>query len=466
MAEKLIKNKTYTLSVDALCGNGNGVARCDGFVIFIPCTAAGDVVEAKIIKITKSYAVAKLEKILTPSPSRCGGGCPQMSKCGGCSFAHISYSEECRIKRAMIDDSFAHIGHLTLRTESFAGAEKTERYRNKVIYPVATDKNGKLISGFYANMSHRIVEHGDCFIGPEIFTKIKDSVLDILSEKLRIDAYDEQSEKGTIRSIYMRGNSLGKLLLTLVVNADGLGKSNEEAFCGYIREEYPEVSGILLNTNKKRGNSLLGEKWRTLWGDSFLQDTLCGKTFRIAPAAFYQINHDQTERLYRIAKDFAGIKENETVFDLYCGTGTIGIILAEKGVKLVGVEISREAVENAAENAKINGVDAEFICLDAGEALNSPRIFGKNPDVVVIDPPRKGCGDEAAEKIASLGAGRIVYISCNPQTLARDLVKFSECGYNAERAAGVDLFPRTGHVETVVLLSKMNAVCGDSAGKK
>lgn len=456
MSEQLIKNKTYTFTVESLCGNGNGIARCDGFVVFIPCTAQGDIVQAKVIKVTKSYAVAKLEKIITASPSRIYDGCPQMSKCGGCSFAHISYSEECRIKRAMIDDSFERIGNLALRTENFFGAEKTERYRNKAIYPVAADKNGKLISGFYANMSHRLVEHDDCFIGPEIFSKIKDSVLEIFSEKLCIDAYDEKSGKGTLRSIYMRKSSLGKLLLTLVVNADGIGKSNEEAFCRYITEKYPEVSGILLNTNKKTGNSLLGEKWRTLWGDSFLQDTLCGKKFRIAPAAFYQVNHEQTERLYGIAKSFAEIKENETVFDLYCGTGTIGIILAEKGVKLVGVEISREAAANAAENAKINGVDAEFICLDAGEALNSPRIAEKKPDVILIDPPRKGCGDEAAEKIASFGAGRIVYISCNPQTLARDLAKFTECGYKAVRAVGVDLFPRTGHVETVVLLQRQN----------
>lgn len=455
MSEKLIKNNSYTFTVESLCGNGNGVAKygSDGFVVFIPCTARGDVVKAKIIKLAKSYAVGKLEEIVYPSPDRIDDSCPHMAKCGGCSFQHITYGAECEIKRAMINDSFSHIGGLDLKISRFVGADCPERYRNKAMYPVARDKNGRLISGFYAAMSHRIAEHNDCLIGAEIFSEIKNSVIETL-EALGVSAYDEKTKKGDMRCIYMRKNEEGGVLLTLIVNTDSLGKDKETALCDALISKHPEICGILLNTNRKEGNSLLGKEWRTLYGEEYLYDTLCERRFRIAPAAFYQVNHAQTEKLYYIAKEFAGIKEGDTVFDLYCGTGTIGIILAEKGVKLVGVEISKEATVDAAENAKLNGVDAEFICLDTGEALNSERLKARSPDVIIIDPPRKGCGDEAVERISSFGAKRIVYISCNPQTLARDLVKFKECGYEANDAVGVDLFPRTGHTECVVRLCR------------
>lgn len=454
MSEKLIKNKEYELNIDSLCGNGNGVGRIDGFVVFVPGTAAGDKIIAKIIKVTKNYAVGKLSEILVPSKDRCDILCDVSSKCGGCSFCHITYEAECELKKAMIDDSFSHIGGLDLKTSEFLGALKTERYRNKAMYPVSQGADGKLVSGFYAAMSHRVIEHSDCLIGPEIFAKIKDEALKILTE-LSVSAYDEQEENGLLRSVYMRKSSADTVLLTLIANGDSLGNQNEKIFCDKITSKFPEITGVLINTNKKAGNSLLGDKWRTLWGDEYLYDTLCGKKFRIAPAAFYQVNHAQTERLYTKAREMAQIKEGDVVFDLYCGTGTIGIIMAEKNVRLVGVEISKEATVDAAYNAKQNGVDAEFICLDAGEALDTPRLTEKKPDVIIIDPPRKGCGEDAARKIASFSAKRIVYISCNPQTLARDLVTFKECGYTPEKAVGVDLFPRTGHVECIVRLSRV-----------
>ncbi|MBR5554015.1 MAG: 23S rRNA (uracil(1939)-C(5))-methyltransferase RlmD [Clostridia bacterium] len=454
MAELLIKNKEYELNIDTLCGNGNGVGRIDGFVVFVPGTAAGDTVRVKIIKVTKSYAVGKLVQIVSPSPSRCDDKCPVSSRCGGCSFGHITYEAECEIKKAMINDSFSHIGGLDLAIDEFFGAQEVTRYRNKAMYPVAQDRDGKLVSGFYAAMSHRVIEHDDCLIGPAIFSKIKDAALEIMTD-LDLSAYDEEKEKGLVRSIYMRKSADDKVLLTIIANADSLGNENEKAFCQRITGRFPEIRGILLNTNKKAGNSLLGEKWRTLWGDEYLYDTLCGKKFRIAPAAFYQVNHAQTERLYAKAREMAQIKKGDVVFDLYCGTGTIGIIMAEDDVKLVGVEISKEATIDAAHNAKENGVDAEFVCLDAGEALDTPRLKEKHPDVIIIDPPRKGCGEEAAKKISSFGADRIVYISCNPQTLARDLVTFKACGYSAEKAVGVDLFPRTGHVESIVSLKRI-----------
>ena len=458
MSQKLIKNQNYTLTIESLCGNGNGVGRYDGFVIFVPNSAAGDTLEVKIIKITKSYAVGKIEKIIVSSPHRQAGGCPYMAKCGGCSFQHITYEEECVIKKAMINDSLSRIGGINLSVSEFFGAKKQNinRYRNKAIYPVASDKSGKLISGFYAAMTHRIIEHSDCIIGPEIFSHIKDSVLYILT-KLSVRAYDEEDKTGIIRSIYMRKNTFGKVLLTLIVNADTLGEKNESEICKYLCEKHPEISGILLNTNKKSGNSLLGDNWRTLWGDSYIYDVLCGKKFRIAPAAFYQVNHDQTEILYEKARELADIKPGDVVFDLYCGTGTIGIILSEKDVKLLGVEITPEAVIDACENAKMNGINAEFMCLDAKEALNSRRLHERNPNIIIIDPPRKGCGSDAVREISSFGAEKIIYISCNPQTLARDLADFEKNDYHAEKAVGVDLFPRTGHVETVCLLSKLKS---------
>ena len=452
MSEKLIKNKEYELTIDSIGGNGNGVGRIDGFVVFVPATAAGDRIRAKIIKVTKSYAVGKLSEILSPSKDRCAVKCSVASKCGGCSFCHISYEAECTLKKQMINDSFSHIAGIPLTVDEFIGAQNTERYRNKAMYPVAS-RNGKLVSGFYASMSHRVIEHDDCLIGPEIFAKIKDAALEILTD-LSVSAYDEEKEEGVVRSLYMRKSSHDTVLLTLVVNADSLGNKTETTFCEKITARFPEITGILINTNKKAGNSLLGEKWRTIFGEEYLYDTLCGKKFRIAPAAFYQVNHAQTQKLYNKARELANIKKGDTVFDLYCGTGTIGIIMAEENVKLVGVEISKEATIDASFNASKNGVDGEFVCLDAGEALDTPRLAEKKPDVIIIDPPRKGCGEDAARKISSFGASRIVYISCNPQTLARDLVTFKECGYAPEKAVGVDLFPRTGHVECCVLLCR------------
>ena len=453
MAEALQKNQTYTFTVESLCGNGNGVAKYSGFVVFIPNTAPGDLVEAKLIKVTKTYGVGKLVKILHPSPERSESLCSVAGQCGGCGFQHISYEAESKIKRAMIDDAFERIAHLPLRVSEYLAAKNPTRYRNKVLYPVGTDKDGNLIAGFYAASSHRIVPHTDCPIGPVIFGKIKEAVLAICSS-FSVSAYDETTGKGLLRGIYMRFGDEGKILLTLIVNGSSLGEKAEKALYTRLPSEFSCLCGILLNENKKEGNGVLGKTFRTLWGQNFLILSLCGKRFRVAPDAFFQVNSAQTERLYETARIFADVKEGDTLFDLYCGTGTIGIVLAEKGVKLYGVEIVKSSAENAAQNARENGVSGEFLCLDAGEALDNDRLKNLFPDVVVIDPPRKGCGEEAVKRIAALGAERIVYISCNPQTLARDLVSFSLNGYTAEKAVGVDLFPRTGHVECCVLLCR------------
>ena len=453
MAELLQKNKNGIFTVESLGGNGNGVAKHDGMVVFIPNTAPGDTVEAKIIKLSKSYAVGKLERVVKPSPVRIDSDCPMSARCGGCSFRHIAYAAECEVKRAMIDDAFEHIAGLPLRVSRFLAAENPTRYRNKVIYPVGTDKEGNLTAGFYAPMSHRITPHNDCRIGKEIFCKIKDAVLSLCTAR-HVTAYDETTGGGLLRGLYMRMGEKESVLLTLIVNGKSLGKETESFLCEKLTQAFPMLCGILLNENQKDGNGVLGEKIRTLWGQAFLYEILCGKRFRVSPDAFFQVNAEQTERLYETARAFADVKPNETLFDLYCGTGTIGIITAREDTKLYGVEISEAATRNAAENARANGVKGEFLCLDAGEAMDSERLRKLSPDVVVIDPPRKGCGEDAAKRISSLGAKRIVYISCNPQTLARDLVTFAACGYAAKNAVGVDLFPRTGHVECCVLLCR------------
>ncbi len=457
MSEKrkniLEKNKIYTLRIENMCGNGSGIARVDGCVVFVPCSAEGDLLSVRIIKNAKNYSVGKIEQILEKSPYRIDTGCKYMTKCGGCTFSHIDYGKESQIKRAMIDDSFSHIAGLSLRVDEFYPANSTDFYRNKAVYPIDMDKTGRIISGFYASMSHRIVEHDECLIGNKIFSSIKDKCIEFF-ESRKLSVYDEEKGEGLLRSIYMRSSQDGSVLLSIVINGRTLGEQCESELMRYITETFPQICGVMININTTSGNAVLGKSWRTLWGDGYLYDTLCGKKFRIAPAAFYQVNHAQTERLYSLAKEFADIKEGETLFDLYCGTGTIGIILAESGVRLVGVEISKEATIDAAYNAELNGVKAEFLCLDATEALDSPKLLEYSPDCIVVDPPRKGCGEDAVRKISSFGADRVVYISCNPATLARDLAVFADCGYVAKRIAGVDMFPRTGHVECCVLLCR------------
>ena len=451
----LEKNKIYTLRIETMCGNGSGIGHIDGCVVFVPCAAEGDLLSVRIIKNAKNYSIGKIEEIIEQSPHRIADGCPLMAKCGGCTFAHIDYEVESKIKRDMINDSFSHIAGLELSLDEFYPAPDVCHYRNKAIYPIGVGRDGRIICGFYASMSHRIVEHNECLIGNKIFSQIKDKCVEFF-EKHSLSVYDEESGKGLLRSIYMRSSEGGDVLLTLVVNGKGLGESAENSFVSCMTEAFSEICGIVINVNTKSGNSVLGDDWRTLYGDGYLYDTLCGKKFRIAPAAFYQVNHEQAQRLYMKAKEFADIKEGETLFDLYCGTGTIGIVLAEKGVKLVGVEISKEATVDARYNAQQNGVDGEFLCLDASRALDAPELLAKKPDCIVIDPPRKGCGEESARKISAFGAKRIVYISCNPSTLARDLKAFYECGYLVEKSAGFDLFPRTGHCECVALLTRRN----------
>ena len=453
---ELKKNNYLELEITDTDKNGNGISHApNGMAVFVKNACTGDKVLAKIIKTTKSYAVAIIDELIEASSDRNVGGCSVASKCGGCVFQHITYEAECRFKAKSINSAFERIGKLPIKLSAFHPADNIDFYRNKAVYPVGKDKDGNVVSGFYAQMSHRIITHKECLIGDKDFSTIKDKIKEFLQNN-NIPVYDEVLKNGVFRSIHIRKASVdGSIILTLILNSDKLiDDKTELAFCSYILNLYPQICSILINTNLKDSNAVLGDKWRTIYGDGYLNDILCGKKFRISPASFYQINHAQTEVLYSIAKDFADLSPGEKLLDLYCGTGTVGICIAEKDTKLIGVEIIPQAVKDATYNAKQNGLDAKFLCLDASNALDDEKLKKLSPDVITIDPPRKGCGIEAAAKISSLGAKRIVYISCDPATLARDLAEFDKCGYKAVRAEGVDMFPRTGHVETVVLLCR------------
>ncbi len=455
MAKNSIKkNDCLTLRAEKLLSNGNAICHTeDGFVVFVPQGAPEDILKVHVIKVTKSYAVAKIVEIIQPSPYRNEDGCPYRVKCGGCSFQHIGYGAEGKFKAEAVNDALLRIGKLDLQIENFYGAKSCTGYRNKAVYPVGTDKDGKLISGFYASMSHRIIEHDECTISNPAFVKIRDAVV-TFAKRLGIPSYDEEKNAGLLRSIHLRSARSGDISLTLVLNGEKLISDGvEKEFVIYINSLFPNVKTILINVNKKNTNVILGDAWRTIFGDGYIYDELLGKRFRITPASFWQVNSEGAERLYSVAKEYADLKENDTLIDLYCGTGSVGICLAEKGVKLYGVEIVDQAAKDAEYNAKLNGIDGEFWAAETENALDDVRLSSIKPDVITVDPPRKGCVG-AVEKIAKLCAKRIVYISCDPATLARDLAEFETFGYKATRASAVDLFARTGHCECVVQLCK------------
>lgn len=456
MCNTLIKkNDVVTLHTTQLLQNGNAMSKTDdGFVVFVTGAAANETVSAVIIKVTKNYAVAKTLKVLQPSPDRNEDGCPFSHKCGGCVFQHITYQSECNYKQNSINDAFAHIGKIDLRLSEFIPSPSQKHYRNKATYPLSTNSDRKIITGFYARMSHRIVEHEDCLIGDPKFIPIRNSVVNFLQEN-DVSVYSEETEKGLVRSIYLRtGKEHSQTALTLILNGKFLvSEQLEQDFVSYITKNHPEIATILINTNTKASNAILGSEWRTIFGDGYIYDSLCGKQFRITPASFWQVNRLGACELYSKAKEYAALESGDMLLDLYCGTGSVGICIADKDNKLVGVEITPQAVKDASFNALSNGIDAEFICADAENALDDERVKGLRPDVITVDPPRKGCAG-TVEKIAAFGAKRIVYISCDPATLARDLAKFEECGYKAVKACAVDMFARTGHCECCVLLCR------------
>ena len=455
----LAKNSDLELDITDLNNLGCGVGHApDGRVVFVPGAVAGDRVLAQIIKVNKTYAVGRLLEVIMPSLDRCEGFCAAPLSCGGCVYRHLTYERELALKRDYVYHCFLKAGLGDVVVENTRTTGETSGYRNKAEYPITVQKN-TLTGGFYAQKTHRVVASEHCALQPPLFGEILHTVCALLTAQ-GVSAYDEKTGKGLLRHLYLRhGKNTGEVMVCPVINGQGL--PDEATFAAKLREAFPQISSILLNINTKSTNVVLGERYRVLWGKDHLSDVLCGKRFDIAPGAFYQVNHDAAELLYGLAAEKAQTgKENALLLDLYCGAGTIGLSMAERFGEVIGIEIVPEAVTSAKKNAALNGVqNAHFYCGDAADAegLLAPveRERGVlHPDVVVLDPPRKGCDATLLRFLAARGVPRIVYVSCGPDTLARDCAILCELGYEIGAVTPVDLFPRTGHVETIVCLCK------------
>ncbi|MGN0593469.1 MAG: 23S rRNA (uracil(1939)-C(5))-methyltransferase RlmD [Ruminococcus sp.] len=448
------KNEIYTVTIEDITAEGSGVCHIDGMAVFVPETAVGDVLEIKIVKVLKNYAFGIVMKLVEASADRTEPDCAYHKPCGGCTFRHISYEKELQLKAKIVKDAFERLGKLSPEFLPIIGCESRVRYRNKAQYPVAADRDGKLICGFYAKRSHRIVPIEDCLLQPELFGQVVRVILRYAEAK-KISAYCEAQNTGILRHIYLRqGYHSGELMVCLVVR-----KAIERALKGLIpvlTERFPQIKSIVMNINPEKTNVILGKKTVTLYGSDTIVDTMCGNAVSISPLSFYQVNTPQAEKLYGVAKKFAALTGQERLLDLYCGTGTIGLSMADAAGSVLGVEVIPEAVENAKENAARNGIEnATFLCGDAGEIAK--RLAGENmlPDVIVADPPRKGCDEQTIDAICQMKPRRIVMVSCNPATAARDCARLCQRQYHMVQVQPVDLFPRTGHVECVALMSRI-----------
>ena len=459
------KNDIVRLEITALTSEGNGVGRYEGMAVFVPYTAVGDVIECRIVKLKPNYAYGKIERLLFSSKDRIEPDCPSYFRCGGCVFRHISYDAELRAKEGFVRDSFRRIGGFELEPEPIIGCKDTYHYRNKVQLPVASDENG-CFYGFFSQRSHRVIRIRNCLIQPEIFTDISDDIISYQNSR-GLPAYDESTGRGLLRHIYLRkGEHSGEIMVVLVVSKS-TDAYNELAHM--LADKYKAIKTVCLNVNSERTNVILGSKDICLYGDGKISDIMCGMKLEISPHAFYQVNTPAAETVYSVAKDYAHLSEDETLLDLYCGIGTVGLSMADKIKKLVGVEVIEQAIVNARKNAELNGMasKAEFVCGDAGEisraickesgdSASKPSVHGINDkiDVVVVDPPRKGCDKTTLDAILDMSPERVVYISCNHATAARDAKYLCEQGYSLVRYRPCDMFPRTAHVETIVLLQR------------
>ena len=447
---ELAKNQEHTVTIEGYGEGGMGVARIDGRVVFVHGALRGEKCRVLILKTLKSVAFAKVLEVIEPSSERITPDCPYFPRCGGCTYRHIRYEEELRLKKQRVQDNLSRIGGSDVTVEEILGARDTLRYRNKAQYPVS--KDGAV--GFYRARTHEVIECEHCLlVKPEA-----DAAAEALREYMqscRVAGYDEKTGRGLVRHLYIRSNAAGESLVCVLVNGDKLPK--EDRLVTLLRDACPKCTGIVLGTNTKKGNVILGDRYRTLWGSDRLEDTLCGKTFRLSVPSFYQVNRVQAERLYAKAIEFAGLTGQETVLDLYCGAGTITLALSDHAKKVLGAEIVPEAIDDARENAARNGVkNAEFFCGDASDVAKKLARENLRPDVITVDPPRKGLAADVVESIAEMQPGRVVYVSCDSATMARDVKRLADLGYTAQRACAVDMFPRADHIETVCLLSKLN----------
>ena len=446
--EALEKGSIYTAVIDGYSSEGLGIARVNGAVVFVPHAVRGEEIDLRITKVMKTSCTGEIVKIHNPSPERMEPECPYAGKCGGCAYRHLTYPEELWAKRQRVQDALTRIGGLDLTVEEILVAKNPEHYRNKSQYPVGAD--GSI--GFFQARTHKVVPIRRCLIQTEAADRTAQAVGEWM-HRYKISAYDETTGKGLVRHVCVRVNRKGESLCCVVVNGNKVPREPELA--AYVTAAVSHTVGVLLNSNTRRGNVILGDKYRTLFGRNYLMDTLCGLEFKLSMPSFYQVNRDQAEALYGKALEFAGLTGNETVLDLYCGIGTITLCLAKAAKRVIGAEIVPPAIRDAKENALRNHVEnAEFFCGDAADIAAKLESDGLRPDVVTVDPPRKGLAPEVIASVAAMGPEKVVYVSCDPATLGRDVKIFREFGYEAKRAAAVDMFPGTAHVETVVLLSK------------
>ena len=453
----LQKNQILTLRIERLSSDGSGVAHSpDGETVFVPGAAPGDEADVRIVKDCKRYAFGILDHLRTPSPDRIPVDCAVAGPCGGCSLRHLDYTAELRAKQENVTDAFRRIGGLDVPVLNICPSPEADRYRNKVQFPVGLDKNGNPCIGFYAGRTHRIVPCPDCKLQPGVLNDIGNALCRFFAEN-GIQPYNEETGRGLVRHIFLRrGAHSGQIMVCLVCTRPNL--PHAEALCTRLREQFADIATILLNVNSKNTNVILGTETHTLYGPGYIEDTLCGVPVQLGPLSFYQVNTLAAERLYGIAAQYAQLTPDDLLLDLYCGMGTIGLSMVDYCRELVGVEIVPEAIESAKANAARMGdaVAAKscFFCADAGQAATRLAAEGLHPDVVMLDPPRKGCDEATLSAVVRMAPRRVVYVSCNPATAARDAAWLEQNGYHTEKVQPVDLFPRTKHVETVVLLSK------------
>ena len=455
----LKKNQIIPLTIEGISSDGSGVGRWEGEAIFIPGTAPGDLLDARIVKDCGRYAFGIIEKLVTPSADRIPLDCPAAGPCGGCALRHLDYAAELRAKEEIVADAFRRIGGLDLPVHPILPSPEVDRYRNKVQFPVGRDKNGAPCIGFYAGRSHRIIPCPDCKLQPTILNEIANALCGLFGQ-YGLPPYDEETGQGLLRHIFLRqGKHSGQIMVCLVCTRGRLPHSEE--ITRALLEKIPEITTILLNVNPQKTNVILGQETKTLYGPGYIQDTLCGVPVQLGPLSFYQVNTLGAEQLYQVAAEYAAPSPEDLLLDLYCGMGTIGLSMAHQCKELIGVEIIPEAIESAKSNAARMGAEiaakSRFFCADAGQAATQLAAEGLTPDIIVLDPPRKGCDEATLSAVVRMAPRRLVYVSCNPATAARDAAWLAKEGYRVERIQPVDMFPRTKHVECVILLSKLHS---------
>ncbi|MGX4670424.1 23S rRNA (uracil(1939)-C(5))-methyltransferase RlmD [Cerasibacillus sp. JNUCC 74] len=457
MAKRVVpvkKNETVTLTFEDLTHEGNGIAKIDGYPLFVPNALPGEKALVKVVKVNKNFGYGKLLQIEKQSSERVEPPCNVYYKCGGCQLQHMSYDMQLEMKRNQVKNVMRKIAHLDdVSVLPTLGMRDPWRYRNKVQIPVG-EKKGELITGFYQKRSHRIIEDmNTCVIQDEVNDRMVEAVRRI-AERLGIQAYNEKQHSGVLRHIMVRtGRETNDTMIVIVTRTEKLPQ--QDKLIKELTETYPHVKSVVHNVNKERTNVILGKETKVIWGDAYIYDTIGDIRFAISAKSFYQVNPQQTKVLYEKALEYANIGANDVVIDAYCGIGTISLFLARQAKKVYGIEVVPEAIHDAKINAKLNGItNAEFIVGKAEKVMPRWKAQGLQPDVIVIDPPRKGCEIDFLQAMIEMEPNRIVYVSCNPSTLARDLKILDEGGYETKEIQPVDMFPQTNHVECVVKLFK------------